>query len=254
MYRKLPFDKLNTSVTHSFSQCLNDLLKNEYKIGTIGKLIPKDPQGARNIPWIFINFDVRKKFCAFWNAVCTMRFSLIPTNCRTNCWKTVIKPRNVLELFETYDTMRNLDLPSKIGMDLRNYSYGAWAGFVYADTLEEGRKYYTMLKNAVRPKRIPIILKRGCTEMERIKPSDQWDEITKRELDLERRLCDLFDFTELHGFQAKWLKTEIKERWIKRAIEIGDPTAREAAERYSGDPGIWEKLVVNSVTYHEVKR
>ena len=38
---------------------------------------------------------------------------------------------------------------------------------------------------------------------------------------------------------------------LKRAIEIGDPTAREAAEKYSEDPDIWKKLVVTSVTYHD---
>ena len=37
----------------------------------------------------------------------------------------------------------------------------------------------------------------------------------------------------------------------QRAIEIGDPTAKVTAEKYSSDPEIWSKLVVHSVTYHE---
>ena len=253
MYSKLPFDSLSVNTPHSFSERVNRLTERDYKIGTSGRLVPKSPQGGRAIPWIFINQDARKKFCAFWNHVCTTHFNLIPTNCRMNCWKTVIKPRNVLELFEVYETMVALDLPSKVGMDMRNYTYGAWAGFVYADTLEEGREYYNRLKDAVKPKRVPIILKRGCTEMERLVSSDKWGTISEKDLELERRLCDLFEFSEPYFAQAAWLKVEIRERWIRRAIEIGDPTAREAAEKYSEDPDIWEKLVVESVTYHDKK-
>ena len=251
MYTKLPFDELSVPAVHSFTERVNRLMEKDYKIGTAGRLVPRSPQGSRAIPWIFINQDARKKFCTFWNHVCTIYFRLIPTNCRMNCWKTVVKPRNVLELFEVYETLVELDLPSKIGMDLRNYTYGAWAGFIYGDTLEEGKEYYKRVKKAMQPKKVPIILKRGCTEMERLRPSDQWNEITEKELNLERRLCDLFEFSELYFAQASWLKTEIQERWIKRAIEIGDPTAREAAEKYSKDPDIWDKLVVSAVTYHD---
>jgi hypothetical protein len=253
MYTKLPFDSLNTKSQRTFSDTVTNLLSTEYKIGPSGKLIGKDPQGGRNIPWVFIHHEMRKKFCSFWNNVCTMRFNLIPTPCRMSCWKTVIKPRNVLELFSVYETMIALNLPSKIGMDLRKYTYGPWAGFIYADTLQEGQKYTKMIVDAVKPKRVPIILKRGCTEMERLIPSDQWNKISEKDIELERRLCDLFDFSEPYFAQAAWLKTEIKEQWIKRAIEIGDPTAQEAAEKYSDDPDIWNKLVVHSVTYHDKK-
>jgi hypothetical protein len=146
-----------------------------------------------------------------------------------------------------------MDLPSKIGMDVRPYTFGAWAGFIYGDTLEEGRKYYKMAKKEI-PKDIPIILKRGCTEMERMKPSDTWDILDKRELELEEKLNNIFSFSEEHFFQAEWLKSEVKERWIRRAIEIGDSTAKVTAKKESGDPEIWDKLVVNSITYHDARR
>ena len=242
MYEDLEFDKLLRKGTAR-------LCNSEFKMGPGGKLEPKMVEGARGMPWIFINHDARKKFCWFWNQVCCGVFSIIPTNCRFNCWKTVLKPNNVKELFECYDILKRLDLPSKIGMDLRDYTYGAWAGFIYADTLEEGRSYYKQVREAL-PKKVSVILKRGCTEMERLKPSKEWDNMAKVDFEMEQKLLDRFKFDERHYHQAKWYKKEIEENWIIRAIQIGDPTARETAEKYSDDPDVWNKLVVVSQTYH----
>ena len=163
-----------------------------------------------------------------------------------------MKPFNLKSLFECYDIFTALNLPSKIGADLRSYTYGAWAGFVYGDTLDQGQENYRIVREAI-PKKVPVILKRGCTEMEKLLDSDKWDEVSDRDMYFERKLNKLFAFSEEMYYQAKWLKQEIKENWILRAIEIGDPTAREMAEAHSDNPDIWKKLVVHSVTYHEEK-
>jgi hypothetical protein len=244
MYDSLDFDKKLASTTQTMLQ--------EFKVGPSGKLEPTMLSGAAHLPWIFMNHDARMKFCWFWNHVCTRRFNIIPTNCRFNCWKIVIKPNNVKELFECYEILKQLDLPSKIGMDLRDYTYGAWAGFVYNDTLEEGRSHFKQVRAAM-PKKVPVILKRGCTEMEQIKPSKTWNEMAEADLAIEKKLMDRINFQERHFIQGKWQKEEIKENWIKHAIKIGDPTARETAEKYSDDPDIWNKLVVVSDTYHDTK-
>ena len=249
MYSELVFDT-------TYRDKVTKLLAGTFKIAKSGKLVPKHPQGARGIPWIFTNYNARRKHCSHWNSVYCGEFGLIPVFCRTRCWKTVVKPRNVKELFQLFEVFKMLDLPSKCGMDLRKYTYGAWAGFIYGDSLEQGLEYYKKCRTAVNREmsnRVPVILKRGCTEMERIVPSDQWDKMPKDQLAFEHQLDDLFEFGELHFNTAGWLKREIKERWIERAIEIGDPTARETAEKHSGDPDIWDRLVVHSVTYHKEK-
>jgi len=205
-----------------------------------------------DLPWIFFHDDGRKKFCAYWNGVFCGQFGIIPTNCRFNCWKTVFKPPNVKSVFECYEIMKTAGLPGKIGIDRRDYSYGAWAGFVYADSLKEGREYYKITRGLL-PENISVILKRGCTEMERLLQSDKWDAISEAELNYERRLHDLFEFEEYDFPQSDWHRNQIKESWIKHAIAIGDPTARETAEKFSGDPDIWKRLVVSAVTYHEEK-
>ena len=245
MYRKLDF---NTKIRNATSKLVDG--NGPFKINYGGKLKAKAVEGARPIPWIFLNHDARKKFCWFWNNVCTGHFKIIPTHCRFNCWKTVIKPNNVKELFECYDILKRLDLPSKIGMDLREYTYGAWAGFVYADSLNEGREYYKLVRGVI-PKNVSVILKRGCTEMEQLQSSDKWDSVGQDDIDIENKLHDRFSFDERHYQQAAWHKQEIKENWIKHAIRIGDPTAQETAEKMSDNLDIWKKLVVISKTYHD---
>ena len=242
MYRKFKFDKrIREGVTK---------LTGSWKIGEGGRLTPANPKGGRAIPWVFTHQDTRKKFCAHWNNVYCLTFNHIPTYCRFQCWKVVIKPRNLKETFLCHEIMVKMQHPGKIGMDLRNYTYGAWAGFFYNESLEQGREIYKIARELI-PDEIPVILKRGCTEMERMVPSPLWDNVSKEEVEFEERLNDIFSFDELNFSQADWLQSEIKERWIEYAIQIGDPTAREMAEKYSDDPNIWEKLTVNSITYHD---
>ena len=250
MYTKL-FNKKGILHVTPIDKIIGELLGNgEFSIQVSGRLAPSNPKGARQIPWIFINTNVRHKFCSIWNSVYCGKFKLIPTHCRFSCWKTVIKPRNILELFECHDALKSLDLPSKIGIDVRDYTYGAYAGFIYADSLEQGKEYYQLARDRI-DKKIPIILKRGCTEMERLRPSNTWDNVSLEEIRLEERLNDLFQFNEINFYQGGWLIQEIKERWIMHSIKIGDKSAQKAAEKFSVDPDIWDNLVVTSITYHD---
>jgi len=244
MYSKLKFDKrLRNGISD---------IANRYIIGTGGRWEPAKPQGARALPWIFTHQDTRKKFCHVWNNTYTLNFNHIPTNCRFACYKVVIKPRTCKETFEVHDIMLAMNHPGKVGMDLRDYTYGAWAGFLYCESVEQGREVYQRAR-ALIPEDIPVILKRGCTEMERLLPSNLWGALSKEDVEFEEQLNDIFSFDELSYMQADWLKNEIKERWIEHAIKIGDPTARETAEKYSDDPDIWQKLVVHSLTYHDIE-
>ena len=242
MYRKLRFDnEIKAGIAK---------LDGPWSLGESGRWKPANPKGARGSPWIYTNIASRKKFCHVWNHNFYGQFNHIPSYCRFQCWKVVIKPRNVKEVFECYDIMNQMMLPGKIGIDLRDYTFGAWAGFFYNETLEQGREVYAIARELIDDD-IPVILKRGCTEMERGTPSHLWDLVSKEFHEKEQYLNDLIEFEELHFVQAEWLKNEIKERWIGHAIRLGDPTAREMAEKYCDDPDIWAKLVVLSETYHD---
>jgi len=164
----------------------------------------------------------------------------------------VIKPRNLKELLKLTDILHERQFPSKLGIDRRDYTYGPWAGFVYGDSIEEGQKYARKLRKLLDERispDVPLILKRGCTEMEAIKPSNEWDEMSPEEVLLERRLNDSFEFEENETRHSAWMIEDIKYRWLRHAIQIGDPTAKECAIKLSGDPDAWSKLVVESVTY-----
>jgi hypothetical protein len=223
-----------------------------FRINEHGKIVLADPGRAWDMPWIVIG-NPRRKFCYHWNHVYCGMMNLIPRFCRFNCWKVVAKPRNIKETLLLHGSMKTLDLPSKVGMDLRPYTFGAWAAFFYADSLDQAKTYYLIVRPEIAKiaPEIPVIVKRGCTEMEAIRPSKTWDTWTDEEQRLEAALDDLFEFEELPFTESAWMRNDIMERWIKHAISIGDPTAREMAEAMSCDPDIWRRLVVTADTYHE---
>lgn len=246
MYRKLRFDQ-------EYRKKVRELLNEGWKIGRSGKLEPLMPKGIIGIPWVFTNYDARRKFCTLWNNVYCQKFNLIPAFCRFNCWKTVVYPRNVHELFVLADLLRALNLPSKCGIDRRPYTYSAWGGYVYGDTLNQGKEYYAQTRKAVDTAistDTRVILKRGCTEMERLKPSNTWDDFPDNQKALEFQLDDLFHFEEIDFVQSAWMIRDIKETWILRAIEIGDQTVERTLAEYSEGVKLSD-LIVHAVTYHQ---
>jgi hypothetical protein len=182
-------------------------------------------------PWIHISHGTRRE-CGLWNHIYTKQFKIIPKGCRNGCWKTVIKPPNVVGLFQLEGLMQALGLPSKCGIDIRNYTPGAYAGFVYGDSIADGREYYQRFKAALEEMGAgdwPIILKRACTEQEMIIPSDQWDTyMTPEKRLIEKKLDDIFAHDQGDGGgQSDWIKNVIRRRWLRHALAIGDQTWRE---------------------------
>jgi hypothetical protein len=258
MYDHLAFDEQLTK------RVFQDIQRGK-KVNQQGRIEPISVGAAVNTPWVFIAKG-RHKFCGIYNGIMCQQHNLIPTYCRFQCWKTVIKPRNLAELFRLYNVLTRLQLPSKCGMDIRDYTFGAWAGFVYACSVPEGRRYHAKVTEALKkefgqdqvstdgsdfPEKVTVILKRGCTEMEAIKSSDQWDQIDNDELVKEKRIEDMYAHNDGDALQTQWVINSIMERWIKRGIEIGDPTVKQVLAEKCNDPNAWEKLVVHSLTYHD---
>jgi len=242
MYSVLSFDRTINSVLRQIKA------EKMFRVSPNGKLCLSSPGRAWELPWIIIG-NPRRKFCYHWNHVYCGMAGIIPRFCRFNCWKVVVKPRTLKETLSLYDTMRVLDLPSKIGADVRTYTFGPWAAFFYGDSLDQAKAYYAIIKPEI-PNETPIIVKRGCTEMEGLQPSNTWDDLSEDDKRLEAALDDLFEMEEMPFSQSAWAKNQTMEMWVKQAIMIGDPTAREMAETLSMDSEIWERLVVCPVTYH----
>lgn len=260
MYRFLHFDK-------KFNRIKEDLINSkEHKYGPSGKLMVSAAGGASANPWIHIQ-KARRKWCHYYWKVYSQKAGLIPEFCRYHCWKVMVSltmpPTDemptgrfgtIQEVMMLYNLMKMLNLPSKIGMDVRPYTYGVWRAYFYGDTLEEAREYYEIVKPHIERHFEPgigIVITRGCTEMNAKLQSRYWDmPAPEEEQKLEKKLNDLLEFEEFDWQQAEQNKQATKEWWIETAIQIGDPTVKAVAEELTGDPDIWKRLVVHSDNYH----
>ncbi len=182
-------------------------------------------------PWIFLK-STNTRHCNLWNQVYFRHFNLIPSFCRFCCWKVVVKPPTVKELFKLEPIFKSSGETCKCGMDVREYTPDPWAGFMYTDSMMQGREKLKKIKGMIaeffgKNHGWDCFLKRGCTEMEMAKPADQWDDVTEWEIEKEHLLDEMFVKREEEGHQSNWLKQQIRRRWIRRAIGIGDKTWRE---------------------------
>ena len=177
-------------------------------------------------PWYQIVPSMTRD-CSLWHEVYFNNFHFVPKGCM-NCWKVVIKVKSVFELFKLKDLLIELNLPSKCGVDVRKFTNSVYIGFFYTNSPAEGKVIYDkvapVLKEAF-PK-APVILKRGCTEMEmEFPPSSSW-RYTPNTEHLERQLNSVFIETPnpALGPQMALLKSNIFRFWLDHAYSIGDNT------------------------------
>jgi len=212
-------------------------LKEGWGIADSELIEPMQRQVSFSIPWIFAGPHPHTPNCSLWNQFYFSKFGLIPRYCRTRCHKVVVKPRTVKELFLVHEVQKALNHPGKCGVDTRPYTNAAYAGFWYCRSMEEGRERYKEVREHLDQylpdgRNIPLILKKGCTEMEDPrnkggKSSDQWGEPNQEETDFEDRLDHMFSRHDPHVTQPEWLKQKIQLDWLEYAYSIGDSTYKE---------------------------
>lgn len=211
-----------------------------------GKLEPVLEGIQPNTPWIHTNENDLKFHCRLWSNISfqivsvnlPVQYRFVPRGCQ-GCWKVVIKPDTLEQLFAILEIQQSLDLTSKCGIEERDtvpYLYGA---YFYNRSLDEGLECYETIKNKLlkdktltpliddvdedgRTKR--IILKRGCTEFEHtIGPSDQW-EITETQNVLEDVIEEYVALDPSEGGQPEHIVNHIICRWIEWAAGNKDLT------------------------------
>jgi hypothetical protein len=192
-----------------------------------------------NSPWVHIRIAGNRD-CFLWKDVMFPAYNFVPSGCQS-CWKTVVRPSTLEQLMGLYEIQKKLDLPSKCGIELREYVHGLYGGYFYADSLEEGREQYRIVREAV-PAEIPVILKRACTEYEmKIGPSNKW-EVTEYQKKIERYISDIFVSDVKRIPQPEFLVENVMKKWVRWAYAHGDPTYK----LYTGAM----KLYPDYVTYH----
>jgi len=201
------------------------LIDRGWYLDTDGKI--KTPTRiATATPWIFAAQDETRK-CGLWHGVFFNVFGWLPSAC-LECWKVVVRPQTLQDLFNLHELQMQMGLSSKCGIERRQSVCGLYGGYFYTDSLEQGKHIYKEVEKRVKEKLeqdAPIILKRGCTEFEhKFGDSYYWENhVSSGQIELERRL-DRFIETQEKIAQPSVVKEAIYKDWIEFAHSSGDPT------------------------------
>jgi hypothetical protein len=202
---------------------------------------------VHHTPWIHQKSSIYKR-CGFDHNICFNYFGIIPPRC-LECWKVVVNPRNFSEIVKLRALQQDFDVPSKCGIEMRDYTNKLYGGYFYTNSFDEGRDMYKLVREGVNDMispDVPVILKRGCTEFEMIAgPSPGWH----MTLQQERGLLELEGFVEQHysnAPQSELVQNYVFLKWILWAHYCGDMTYLP----WNGG----EPLFPPVVTYHEGTR
>ena len=117
-------------------------------------------------PWVHAKQDPSKD-CKYYHFIFG-KLGFIPKRC-LKCWKVVVRPRTIKELWLLYHVQLRMDRYSKCGIEERPYVRGLYGGYFYNNSYEEGRQCQIEVKQAIKGYigyDLPVILKRYCTEFE----------------------------------------------------------------------------------------
>ena len=229
-------------------------------------------------PWIHTKHAPNQK-CHFMSQVLFENLygqSKVPIWCQ-RCWKVVFMPRTLKELMATYLMQRELDMPSKCGVEgSRENTDRLYGAYFYSQSKEQGLECYKAVKKEVERGRIyegnilgvpvkanfmnkgdtlktkagnvtieglpKLILKRGCTEMEQhCGASDKWDWDEEQE-EFENIAMNAFNMDIPFLLQPPSQIAKIIQMWIHSAFQWGDQTYLE----YTNG----NRLYSGPVTYH----
>lgn len=105
------------------------------------------------------------------------QFGVIPEEC-FECYKVLINPRTVVELFKLLMVFDKVGLPNnnvrKCMVERRDYCAGAYKGFVYCKGIKDAKEVRNILRPAVADEissDVPIAIKRGCSEFAQAYPN-----------------------------------------------------------------------------------
>ena len=202
--------------------------------------------------WVYTNPD-KERMCTLYQT-CHDKMGYIPPRC-LGCWKVVVRPVNLLQLFMLYDLQLKMiekdpDCWCKCGVETREYVHANYGGYFYNNSKEEGLVKYKLVRKLVDEhisSDIKVILKRGCTEFElKQGPSDKWDEkfADNNQAKVWEGLIKEHVVVTKEGMkQSDLVKKHVMNNWIQFAWDRADPTVIGLND---GKP-----LVPPPVTYHQ---
>jgi hypothetical protein len=214
-------------------------------------------------PWYYVK-SAHNQDCLFWHTILFEKVyqeNKVPLGCY-ECWKVVVAPRTLWELFTLLALQLKLDRPGKCGIEgMRANSNKLYGGYFYNKSLEEGKETFKLVKEEIESyqtydmrmfdvdlkdlkfhadgdvvpfaigdvtmKGAPkVILKRACTEFEqKCGPSSQW-EFDQDDVEDEVSMRDQFSKEMFASQTNQSIKAHLMKMWIHHAYKWGDPTYR----------------------------
>ena len=237
------------SVKNFFKVCNNIILKN------VNKLKSTETQIYRRNE---INLNCDRHFDVF------NTFNVIPKYC-FGCFKVLIEPNNVMELFKLYIVFDNLNLKNnntrKCMLELRPNISGAYKGYIYCSSLNEAYEVQNLVDAILKKKikaSIVISVKRGCSEFGVAYP--EYKKINKNENALmkyneewkeKENLTDIYR-NEKNILTKKTLQKSLKgvtvsdvlimRNWLGYAKKIGDLSYKNIINDVTINPLIEKEL------------
>lgn len=203
-----------------------------------------------SIPWVWAKRTLDRK-CAKWSDIYWEKYGFRSKGC-FDCYKVCVALKTLKQLKGLASLQARMGLPSKCGMDKRQYTNCLYSGFWYCPLdggVDEARRIWARVEKAVKEQvdsSLEVILKRGCTEMElAIGPSDKWT-YTEKDEKFEALLDSVWNDPPQQPEQPANLKLHIQKRWVRWAYAHGDSTWKDFVS-----PGT--KLGLEPVTYHLIK-
>jgi len=219
---------------------------------------------SKDTPWVHVRHTPGFK-CGLWHQITfkhvvptlppSQRF--VPRHCQ-QCWKVVVKPRTLQQLFNLLEVQKALDVPAKCGIEERESVHGLYGGYFYNKSLPAGMDCYERVKSAMMDnehlaplvdevdedgRTTRIILKRACTEYEHeIGDSSKWT-VTPEQNFIEDIIDNYFVDDNWMLRQPEHVLWSVKRRWIEFAFKHGDATYA----LYTGGKPLYPPYV----TYHQ---
>lgn len=203
-------------------------VREDGKIGITGK-------NASRVPWIYITPEGgveeehnRKATCMVCMDIKFKYYKFVPIRCHA-CWKVVVRPRTLSELFALHELQKELGLWSKAGIEERPYVPANYSGYFYNDTLDKARQCKVVVERRIAADispDIPIFIQRGCTEYEKVFPERSW-RIPQGQKEFEAELDALLVVEVNRINPPDYVVRNTKRQWVEFAFQRGDATYLE---------------------------
>lgn len=218
---------------------VDKLEPNGFMLDLDGRIRPAGPRRhSLDTPWLNTKVDSRRH-CFKWHRIYFNFYGLIPSGCM-NCFKLVVRPRTLKELFVLRDLQaKQVQDPDfvacKCGIERRanvkvKALYGGYYYMPLEATMAERKSLARKIKLEVRGElgiQYTPFLKRGCTEMEAGAGSSESWEYDEKDRMFEDILESTWVIPKIPLPEPTVLRPSIMKRWILWAAENSDPTAKD---------------------------